>query len=145
MSFVKAIESKDKPKVETQSNPVSTAVGAPKMEAFLGKGSKVVGTLHFTGPVQIDGQIEGEVHSQERLVVGETAVINGKIIGAEVLIMGTVNGDITASKRLCLQRPAKVVGNLECLTLSIEEGVLFEGKCTMKNAPGASKTTSPVK
>jgi cytoskeletal protein CcmA (bactofilin family) len=110
-----------------------------KIEAFLGKGSKVVGTLTFTGPVELDGYIEGEVTAQDRLTIGESAVINGRINGAEVMVKGTVTGDIVASKRLSLKKPAKIVGNITSSNLSIEEGVIFEGKCSMGAGSGDSK------
>lgn len=111
-----------------------------RVEAFLGRGSKVVGTLTFTGPVELDGYIEGEIIAQDRLVIGEAAVINAKISGSEILVKGTVNGDINASKRLALKKPAKVLGNIQTTNLSIEEGVVFEGKSSMG---GQSASTKP--
>lgn len=109
-------------------------VGAGNVDAFLGKGSKAVGTLTFSGPAEIDGEIEGEIHSKDRLSIGESANVKAKILGAEVIIRGTVSGDVAASRSLVLKRPAKVTGNIQAPNLSIEEGVIFEGKCTMLNA-----------
>jgi cytoskeletal protein CcmA (bactofilin family) len=119
--------------------------GTDKVEAFLGKGSKVVGTLTFTGPVELDGYVEGEIVAQDRLTIGESAVINARISGGEILVKGTVNGDITASKRLSLKRPARVIGNINCTNLSIEEGVIFEGKASMGAAAksGDGKGSGP--
>jgi cytoskeletal protein CcmA (bactofilin family) len=124
------------------------SLGAPlgasgeKVEAFLGKGSKVVGTLTFSGPVELDGYVEGEIISQDRLTIGESAVINARITGAEVLVKGTVNGDISASKKLSLRRPARIIGNISTTSLSIEEGVIFEGKSSMNSGGGASAGVS---
>ena len=117
----------------------------PKVDAFLGKGSKVVGTLSFSGPVELDGYIEGEVNSSDRLVIGEGAVINGKVKGSEVLVKGQVNGDVIASKKLSLRRPAKILGNISSTNLSIEEGVIFEGKCSMEgvSSDSSSKSSAP--
>lgn len=135
----------------TTNGPTSTQSGVPvgaqgKMEAFLGRGSKVVGALSFSGPVELDGFVEGEINAQDRLTIGESAVINAKVTGAEILVKGTVNGDITATKRLSLRKPAKVVGNISCTNLSIEEGVVFEGKSTMSNLAKVVETKpSPVK
>ncbi len=150
MSFV---GSKDKPKdIEKEPIlPVHSLSGGiantnPKVDAFLGKGSKVVGTLTFSGPVELDGFIEGEINSSDRLVIGEGAVINGKVKGAEVLVKGQINGDVIASKKLSLRRPAKVLGNISSTNLSIEEGVIFEGKCSMEGiADSSSKITGPAK
>lgn len=128
------------------AGPLGT--GTDKVEAFLGKGSKVVGALTFTGPVELDGYVEGEVQAQDRLTVGESAVINARITGGEILVKGTVNGDITASKRLSLKRPARVIGNINCTNLSIEEGVIFEGKASMgaasKSADGKTSAVRPA-
>jgi cytoskeletal protein CcmA (bactofilin family) len=123
---------------------LSSPLGASgeKVEAFLGKGSKVVGTLTFSGPVELDGYVEGEIISQDRLTVGESAVINARITGAEVLVKGTVNGDISASKKLSLRRPARIIGNISTASLSIEEGVIFEGKSSMSAAGNASAGAS---
>lgn len=123
-------------KETTQSNLASALESSSgssqgKLEAFLGKGSKVVGNLNFTGPVELDGFVEGEIHAQDRITIGESAVVTGRIVGGEVIIKGTVNGDVSASKRLSLKRPAKILGNISSTNLSIEEGVVFEGKCMM--------------
>lgn len=108
--------------------------GTEKQEAFLGKGSKIVGTLTFSGPVELDGHIEGEVIAQDRLVIGESGVVQAKVSGAEIVVRGSVTGDIHASRRLALKKPAKVIGNITTASLSIEEGVIFEGKSSMSGS-----------
>lgn len=122
------------------ADSTTAGIGQTKLEAFLGKGSKVVGNLTFTGPVELDGHVEGEINAQDRITVGESAVINARIIGGEVIVKGTVNGDISASKRLSLKRPAKIIGNISSANLSIEEGVVFEGKCMMGNSTSVSRS-----
>ena len=123
----------------------STTTGAARSVAFLGQGSKVVGTLNFSGAVELDGYIEGDINA-EKLTIGEAAVINARVTGAEIYVKGSVTGDIVATKRLVLQKPAKVTGNITSTNLSIEEGVVFEGQCAMASAAGASaqqKGTGP--
>ncbi|MEM4270957.1 MAG: polymer-forming cytoskeletal protein [Candidatus Pacearchaeota archaeon] len=100
-------------------------------KAYLGKGSRVVGTLSFQGPAQLDGDIEGEIHASDSLVIGESAVIKAKVIGNDVTVRGQVSGDIIAKTRLALEKPAKITGNISCPLLRIEEGVNFEGNCNM--------------
>lgn len=129
-----------KGKDDSSSTDFASKFGGSKVEAFLGKGSKVVGTLNFTGPVELDGYIEGEINAQEQLTIGESATINAKIKGGEVIVKGTVNGDISASKRLILKKPAKVIGNITSGCVSIEEGVIFEGNCSMKGATQSSSS-----
>ena len=112
------------------------AVNSPgaRPDVFLGRGSKIVGTLTFTGVVELDGAVEGEIRSEGRLTIGEAGEINARIQGVEVVVRGKVVGDISASKKLVLQKPARIVGNVACSTLSVEEGVVIEGKISMTSA-----------
>lgn len=141
MSFVKLREDA-KENEKAAADKAASAQGAlqavhgglsGRPDAYLGKGTKVVGTLSFSGTTEIDCQVEGEIHSKETLIISESAVVNGKIAGAEVTVRGAVNGDIIATKRLSLRRPARVTGNISAAILSIEEGVQFEGKCSMSS------------
>ena len=144
MSFGKL---KDEPERLT---PFTNAGGRPgvisggNVDAFLGKGSRVVGTLSFSGPVELDGDVEGEIQAKERLVIGESAMIKAKVTGGEILVKGTITGDITATKTLTLKRPAKILGNINAANLSIEEGVIFEGKCTMGAASSIKGEHKPA-
>lgn len=123
--------------LETILRPVSSS---STVDAVIGRGSKIVGAISFTGPSEVDGEIEGEIHSKERLTIGEAAQVKAKIAGGEIVIKGTVIGDIYASKSLTLKKPARVIGNIQSAVLSIEEGVVFEGKCTM-NVRDSKQTT----
>ena len=119
------------------SSKTSGLSGGTTMEAFLGSGTRVIGTLHFSGPVQLDGEIEGEISCKDKLNIGQTANIKAKIAAVDVIVQGSITGDISASKSISLKKPAKVIGNISCESLSIEEGVVFEGNCSMK--PGGSQ------
>lgn len=99
--------------------------------AFLGKGSRVVGKLVFEGPVRIEGQVEGEIAAQDALTIGESAVVNAQINGNTVVIQGKVTGDVTARKRLEIRAPGRLYGNISSPSLVIQEGVVFEGQCNM--------------
>lgn len=99
--------------------------------AYLGRGSRVVGTLAFDGPARIEGVVEGEITAQDLVTIGETAVVNAKIVGNAVVIQGHVTGDVVARKRLEIRAPGRVVGNITTPNLVIHDGVVFEGQCTM--------------
>jgi cytoskeletal protein CcmA (bactofilin family) len=139
MSFGKAKEdSDDKRNVAGGLRPTfPTNVSSAAADAVLGKGSKVVGALTFTGSVEIDCEVEGEIQSKERLTIGESALVKAKVHGTDVIVRGTVIGDIVATRTLQLKKPARVSGNISAPSLSIEEGVLFEGKCAMAAATAA--------
>ncbi len=99
--------------------------------AFLGKGSKVSGKLIFEGTVRIEGQVDGEISAQDTLIIGEHAVVNAQITGGSIVIHGRVTGDVIARKRLEVRTPGRLLGNITSPVLVIQEGVVFEGQCSM--------------
>lgn len=100
--------------------------------AYLGPGSKVNGRLLFEGPTTIEGEIEGEVHVHGHVTIGENANIRGKINATSALIRGKVTADVQADKKIEIQPPGIVVGDLFTQTLVIGDGAILEGHCTMK-------------
>jgi cytoskeletal protein CcmA (bactofilin family) len=104
---------------------------------IIGNGCRINGKLDLEGESQIHGHVEGEVRSRDELVIGEKAVVDAMLFGAVIKIFGRVNGDITCTERLELHAGACVTGNLFSPSLVIREGVVFEGKCSMRSQQGA--------
>jgi cytoskeletal protein CcmA (bactofilin family) len=113
----------------------TTGSNGGRPDAFLGNGSRVEGSLSFSGPVELNGFVKGDVHSQGVLTIGPSAEIHAKIEGSEITVRGTVHGDIEARKLLTLEGSAKVFGNIKAERLKIEQGVVFEGSCSMSTTP----------
>ena len=103
------------------------------INAFLGRDTEFEGTFSFTGAVRVDGKISGEIFSNGTLIVGESAVIKAQIHIAEMIISGEVHGDICAEKKIEITVPGKLFGNIKTPKLVLEEGVVFEGNCKMKD------------
>jgi cytoskeletal protein CcmA (bactofilin family) len=93
----------------------------------------VHGTLTSTGDIQIDGRVEGDVHSAG-LVIGDKAFINGEILAEEVTIRGRVEGSIRARKVL-LCATSHVEGNILHEAFAVETGAFFEGNCRHADNP----------
>jgi cytoskeletal protein CcmA (bactofilin family) len=110
------------------------AVGARATEsgAYLGPGSKVSGRLLFEGPTTIEGEVEGEILVHGNVTIGENALVRGKISATSALIRGKVTADIQAEKKIEIQPPGIVVGDLFTQTLVIGDGAVLEGHCAMK-------------
>jgi cytoskeletal protein CcmA (bactofilin family) len=117
----------------------AAAPGARDVQAHLGQGSRVEGKLTFEGSVRIDGQVEGEIHAQDTVVIGDHADVSASIIASTVILQGRVKGDVTARKRVELRAPAKLIGNINTPALVVHEGVLFEGNCSMGAAEGRTE------
>jgi cytoskeletal protein CcmA (bactofilin family) len=99
--------------------------------ATLGEGTSFKGTLTFEGTVRIDGKLEGEIFTKDTLVVGEGAEVSASIQAGVVEIGGTVHGNVTAERKVAIRANGRLYGNISTPSLVIEEGVVFEGSCTM--------------
>jgi len=114
-----------KDKVFDQSHDVS---------AFVGEGVEFKGVISYQGTVRtvrIDGQLEGEIHTDGVLIVGQTAVIDGKVEAGTIICQGRIIGDIIAREKVQLMSPAVMNGSVKTPSLTMEEGVLFNGICEM--------------
>lgn len=109
--------------------PVTPAAG--NLTAFLGEGTSFKGTLTFEGTVRIDGKLEGEIFTKDTLVVGQGAQVTATIQAGVVEIGGTVHGNVTADRKVDIRASGRLYGNISAPSLVIEEGVVFEGTCTM--------------
>ncbi len=114
-----------------------------EMGAVLGRGSRFEGKLTFDGAVRIDGEFVGDVVSDGHLIVGDTAVLEGTISVGSALVSGTVHGTLRTRGLLELRRSARVKGDLEVETLTVEKGAFFEGTVKMR-APGAPAPSRPA-
>ncbi|MCX5748582.1 MAG: polymer-forming cytoskeletal protein [Proteobacteria bacterium] len=122
---------------------VATARPQPMGEitTLLGRGASFEGKLTFEGTVRIDGRFKGEVFSDDVLVIGEGALVEAEIDIGEVIIQGTVVGNIKAKRSIEIHAPGRVKGDLHTPSLQVDKGVVFEGRSFMEAALGGGKAT----
>ncbi len=111
------------------------ALDEHNIATIIGPGSKLKGELHSKGTVRIEGEVEGRIECEDTIVIHESGHVKADLIAAQIIISGTVEGNSFAHERLEITNQAKVIGNITAPRISIAEGVIFEGQCTMK-APG---------
>jgi len=111
-----------------------TIAQAEDVIAFVGKGVEFKGTITYNGTVRIDGHLDGEIHTDGTLLVGEEAVLTAKVSAGTVISKGKITGDIAAKEKVRLLSPAILNGSVKAPTLSMEEGVLFNGTIEMARA-----------
>lgn len=111
------------------SNVAAPRGGSGDAKYTLGEGSEFEGKLKFEGTVCIDGKFKGEINSAGTLIIGAGAEVEGEIVVDSCLIVGKLNGNITASTKLEMHTPAIVKGNVSSPILIIQEGVTFDGSC----------------
>jgi cytoskeletal protein CcmA (bactofilin family) len=105
------------------------------VSGFLGAQTEFTGKLAFSGVVHLDGSFQGEIISRGTLVVGSESVVQAQIHSNILKIAGEVRGDLTATEKIELYPPARVYGNIRTPSLVVEEGVIFEGTCSMSSVP----------
>jgi cytoskeletal protein CcmA (bactofilin family) len=118
----------------TAATPAARANGPAPADgrAYLDRGSKISGKISFEGPARIDGEVDGEITAKDALTIGESAVITAHIRAASVSVAGKISGDIVATQRIEIRPSAKVSGNITAPVLSVQEGAMFEGHCSMQ-------------
>ena len=91
------------------------------------------GTINFHDTIRLDGRVNGIISSSNgTLIIGKSAEIEAEINVGTVIIMGKVNGPISAKDRIEAFAPAQISGNISAPVVSIEKGVQFNGNCGIK-------------
>ena len=94
-------------------------------------GTVIKGEIMSPYDIRIDGTFEGKVQTKGRVVVGETAFVNGDIICENIDLWGKVEGNVFVKDTLALMEGCHVSGNLHTKRLSVELGSTFNGNCRM--------------
>ncbi len=113
---------------------------------FLERGVKLEGKLESTGTFRIDSAMKGTLISNETLILGEHATVQGEIDGNYVIIGGRFDGVIKAKGKVEIQTKAIVTGEIHTPCLIIEPGAVFDGRCHMLGGAAAAKPiTIPIR
>lgn len=104
--------------------------------SIIGEDLAITGNVISKGEVQVDGQIQGDVHCAS-LIVGEKAEITGGVVAEDVVVRGRVMGSIRGV-RVTLQASGHVEGDVFHKSLAIEQGAFFEGKSRRAEDPIAT-------
>jgi cytoskeletal protein CcmA (bactofilin family) len=101
------------------------------VDTLVGKHSKIVGDILYTGGVHIEGEVEGNLMADEVdkgfVVVSESGLVKGEIRGPTVIVYGTVNGDVYATGTIELAAGAKINGSVYYNLLEMATGAEVNG------------------
>jgi cytoskeletal protein CcmA (bactofilin family) len=101
------------------------------LSGFLDKGIAFKGEISFKDTLRIDGRFEGAIKSGNTLIIGESADVNAEIEVRSLYVSGHLRGQAKVSDRIELSNTARVESDLNTSVLVVEEGAVFEGRCTM--------------
>lgn len=110
--------------------------------SIVGPGMKVEGKCSGDGSVRVEGKVDGGVEATHSVVVGEEGEVVGDIEARDVVIAGHVAGTVRAENRVELKASCRVRGDIECETLSLEEGGRVDGELRMSAGAGGDRKGS---
>ena len=125
--------------------PMSTLPGrnephldTPRGAAALGKSVIVKGQIFSREDLTIDGEVEGTVELQEhRLTVGPNGKVLASVKAREIVVLGTIHGNVETTDKLEIRKDAKLVGDIKTARIVIEDGAFFKGNIDIVRAEAA--------
>ncbi len=122
-----ASQSKENPPMSTAP---ATSHHAPETRgpAVIGKSVMIKGQIFSREDLTIDGEIDGSVELQEhRLTVGPHGKLQAGVKAREIVVLGTIHGNVEASDKIDIRKDAKLVGDIKTARIVIEDGAYFKG------------------
>ena len=112
--------------------------------SIIAQGCKFDGKVEVRGTLRIEGEFKGDIGTPESLVIGKTGVVNAQVAVKNAIIGGKLIGNIVAENKIELQSGSHVEGDIKTKRLVIDEGVFFEGNCSMGSAHRQTPPAQPA-
>jgi cytoskeletal protein CcmA (bactofilin family) len=120
-------------------------VAAGGDQATIGKGLFIKGEITGSESLFIDGKIEGSINLPgNRVTVGRNGQVASTITAREIVILGKVRGNVTASDRVDIRAEGALTGDVTAARISIEDGAFFKGGIDIKKADAKPAVPTPV-
>jgi cytoskeletal protein CcmA (bactofilin family) len=120
-------------------------------QATIGRSVVIKGEITGSEPLYIDGKVEGSIHvTDNRVTVGRYGSVVANIDAKEVVIMGSVKGNIQCTDRLDIRCEGSLIGDVTSQRISVEDGAMLKGSVevrtgTQKQEKAQSQSKSEVK
>ena len=118
--------------------------GKPEGPTIFGKTMKIVGDVKCDEELFVDGEMEGRLDLKNRLTIGPESKVHANIKAKEVIVFGSVRGNVEAEERIALRAGATIVGDIKTAGIIIEDGAYFKGGIDISktDAPKGSQKAS---
>ena len=114
-------------------------------QASISKGLSIKGEITGSESLFIDGKIEGSINIPgNRVTVGKNGVVNASISAREIVVLGKLKGNVTATDRVDIRAEGALTGDVAAARISIEDGAFFKGGIDIRK-PDAKPTAVPEK
>jgi cytoskeletal protein CcmA (bactofilin family) len=101
------------------------------VDTIIGSNVEIQGALKNLGSIEVNGKVDGEIHSGEDVLIGETAKIKGPVVAKNITVAGEVNGTLEAQERVEIVATGRVFGDISTKILIVQQGAKFIGKSNM--------------
>jgi len=116
------------------AKPASVATGTAD-QATIGKSLVIKGEVTGSESLYIDGRVEGSINlAGNRVTVGRNGVVSANINAREIVVLGKVRGNLTASDRVDIRSDGSLTGDVVAARISIEDGAFFKGGIDIRKA-----------
>jgi cytoskeletal protein CcmA (bactofilin family) len=113
--------------------------------ASVGKAVKIVGQIYTKEDLYVDGEVEGTVEAMEhKLTIGPNGMVKATVRAREVVVLGSVAGNVEATDRLEIRKDAKLVGDIKTARIIIEDGAYFKGSIDIVKPEPAKASAKPA-
>jgi cytoskeletal protein CcmA (bactofilin family) len=124
----------------TPSHPATDSRGP----AIIGKSVMIKGQIFSREDLTIDGEIDGSVELHEhRLTVGPNGKLQAGVKAREVVVLGTIHGNVEASDKIDIRKDAKLVGDIKTARIVIEDGAYFKGSIDIVRPEASRPAAAP--
>jgi cytoskeletal protein CcmA (bactofilin family) len=108
----------------------------PAKQSRLGPSLRIKGEISGSEDLQIDGSVEGTVQlDKQKLTLGPTSKVTADIFAGDVIVGGTLKGNVRAKNRIEIKKDGSVTGDLTTPQISIEDGACFKGSIEIEKGP----------
>ena len=152
-------KTKDEP-ISRQPEPIRNAAPAPSPvpsapahvppahrntanTATIGPSMNIKGEIRSREELMVDGEVEGLLESQSLLTVGHNGKVRANIKAREVVIFGSVRGDVEVTEKIAIREQGSLIGNIKSAGISIDDGAYFKGSIDIVR-PEPKVTSRPV-
>jgi len=141
------------PVTSAPSEPVATAprpavAASTADQATIGKSLVIKGEVTGSESLYIDGRVEGSINlAGNRVTVGRNGVVSANINAREIVVLGKVRGNLTASDRVDIRSDGSLTGDVVAARISIEDGAFFKGGIDIRKGgqkPNGEEVKTPA-
>jgi cytoskeletal protein CcmA (bactofilin family) len=149
----KQTQQREEPPMRVLAEPAGTAPSytppTPRPEpasqpAAIGQAMNIKGQIYAREHLMVDGEVEGSVQSESQLTVGPNGKVRANIKAREVIIFGSVRGNVEVIEKIAIREQGSLVGDIKAAGISIDDGAYFKGSIDIMR-PEPKVTSRPVK